>query len=107
VALVLAIGPFASLAAQWPSGIAAGAQGRARLPEVQYQLDGTRGRVGHLLPPRRSPLRRGARQAFAGWSASPVRSTAAARGLTSACSRRAWATSGNRPEEFANHDRPI
>jgi hypothetical protein len=36
----------ASLAAQWPADLVSGARVRARLPEVQYQMDGVR---GHLI----------------------------------------------------------
>jgi hypothetical protein len=41
----LAVTPFFNLAAQWPAGIAAGARVQARLPEVQYQVNGRRGQL--------------------------------------------------------------
>jgi hypothetical protein len=41
----LVVSSVSSLAAQWPAGIAAGARVQARLPEVQYQVDGRRGQL--------------------------------------------------------------
>ncbi|MBA2460123.1 MAG: hypothetical protein H0V43_14365 [Gemmatimonadales bacterium] len=42
----LVAGPWGGLSAQWPPEIAPGARVRARVPEVQYQREGTR---GHFL----------------------------------------------------------
>ena len=44
--LTLATCPASSLFAQWPADLASGARVRARLPEIQYQVDGRR---GHLI----------------------------------------------------------
>jgi hypothetical protein len=47
VALLLsAISAATNLTAQWPAELAPGARVRARLPEAQYQVDGSR---GHLV----------------------------------------------------------
>ena len=43
--VLLAATSFPNLAAQWPAGIAVGARVQARLPEVQYQVDGRRGQL--------------------------------------------------------------
>jgi hypothetical protein len=45
LSLLLVLGSFSNLGAQWPAGIAAGARVQARLPEVQYQVDGRRGQL--------------------------------------------------------------
>jgi hypothetical protein len=46
IALITAAAAFHQLAAQWPPSVTAGARVQVRLPEVQYQLGGTR---GHLI----------------------------------------------------------
>ena len=46
VILILIIGVFHQLGAQWPPSVTSGARVQVRLPEVQYQFGGHR---GHLL----------------------------------------------------------
>jgi hypothetical protein len=43
--IILVVSSLSNLAAQWPPGIVPGARIQARLPEVQYQVDGRRGQL--------------------------------------------------------------